>query len=364
MQQKFRVFAGVALVAVAMACGDQSPGPASPTAGTTPVASGDNPDGSNLKATAPTPVSPTGGGRLSDERRPTLVINNSTGRFAGIGFAYRFQVTIDGATVHDVVVGQMSPDTTSWRIPTDLPVDTLVTWRARAELESAFGPWSSNATFLSPEEPEGYIRGNEVYDPLIDGKTIGIPVGSVTFIPGVGVQLNDFGSHIRYELPETLTVGEFSLLISNIPANTEGNKTKVIAMGQGHQDIVVNDRRMTVEKRGDPPGIIAWRFITREDQIDTEGPEREFFNFQGNLTYFWKATWAGVFDVRVFEGGVTGRQVYHKGKPYAGVYNPNPHFAYIGAPIGRSGPEGATVPGMIVKQVWISSQPRPEFANK
>ncbi len=95
-----------------------------------------------------------------------------------------------------------------------------------------------------------------------------------------------------------------------------------------------------------------------------EGPEREAYNFQGNLTYFWKATWGGVFDVRVFEGGVTGRQVYHKGKPYAGVYNPNPHFAYIGAPIGRSGPEGATVPGMIVRQVWISSRPRPEFANK
>lgn len=362
MQQKYLVFAATALVAVAMACGDQSPGPASPT-GTTPIASEDNPDGSNLKATAPVPQSPTGGVRL-EIFRPTLVIGNSTGRFAGIGFAYRFQVIIEGTIVHDTVVGQTSSSTTSWQVPADLPTDKQVRWRARAELESAFGPWSSDATFLSPEKLEGYIRGNEVYDPLIDGKTVGVPVGSVTFIPGVGVQLNDFGSHIRYELPQTLEAGEFSLLISNIPANTEGHKTKVFAMGQGHQDIVVNDRRMTVEKRGDPPGIIAWRFITREDQIDTEGPEREFYNFQGNLTYFWKATWGGRFDVRIFEGGVSGRQVYHKGKPYAGVYNPNPHFAYIGAPVGRTGPEGATVPEMIVRQVWISSRPRPEFANK
>ena len=34
-------------------------------------------------------------------------------------------------------------------------------------------------------------------------------------------------------------------------------------------------------------------------------------------------------------------------------------FAFIGAPAGRSGISAATVPGMIVRQVWISPSPRP-----
>ena len=78
----------------------------------------------------------------------------------------------------------------------------------------------------------------------------------------------------------------------------------------GFDDIVTNNRRMTVEKRGDPAGIIAWRFITHDDQVDTEGAEREFFNFQASQTYFWQATWrANRFTVVVKEGGVDGRTV-------------------------------------------------------
>ncbi|WP_139109612.1 hypothetical protein, partial [Acinetobacter baumannii] len=62
-------------------------------------------------------------------------------------------------------------------------------------------------------------------------------------------------------------------------------------MGEGFDDIVTNNRRMTVEKRGDPAGIVAWRFITHDDQVDTEGPEREYVNFLENLTSFFQATW-------------------------------------------------------------------------
>ena len=139
-------------------------------------------------------------------------------------------------------------------------------------------------------------------------------------------------------------------------------------MAQGYSDIVVNDRRMTVEKRGDRAGVIAWRFITHDDQVDTEGPiERRFYNFQENLTYFFQATWtSNFFNLLIKENntnGVSGATIYDFGKHFSGrPYDPNPHVIYIGAPSGRSGPDGASVDRAIIRQVWVSSRPRPGFA--
>ena len=45
-------------------------------------------------------------------------------------------------------------------------------------------------------------------------------------------------------------------------------------------------------------------------------------------------------------------------------YEPNPHVIYLGAPVGRSGLDGASVDNMIIRQVWVSPRPRPSFANK
>ena len=222
---------------------------------------------------------------------------------------------------------------------------------------------------MTPEQPDAYIRGNELYDPLIDGKTIGTIHGPVTFIPGLGVRLESQLSYISYELQQTLTEGEFSIIVTGMPANTEGDKTKLFAMAQGYGDIVTNDRRMTVEKRGDPAGVIAWRFITYDDQIDTVGAERRAYNFQQNLTYFWKATWRNnVFNLLVREdavSGVNGRKIYEMGKHFAGrAYRSEPprHLHW-----GARRPQrlaGASVDHVIIRQVWVSGRPRPSFANK
>ena len=205
----------------------------------------------------------------------------------------------------------------------------------------------------------GYIRDNEVFDPLTNGRTVGEIVGPVTFIPGVGVRLDTYFSHIRYRLPRPLVNGEFSMVITNVATNTEGGKTKLFAMSEGLSDLITNNRRLTVEKRGDPEGIVAWRLITHDDQIDTEGAEREFVRFDENLPYLWTAIWNGSLTVRAQEGGHRSRTIYQKTKGYQGAYDPDPHYAFIGAPVGRSGPDAATVPGMIVRQVWISSQAAP-----
>lgn len=367
MLKKILVFNALALIIAAAACGDKPRNPLSPTmlpGDLTSATREANDDGSTLKVTAPAAQSPTGGIRL-ETMRPALVIGNSAPVFAGSAGSvlYRFQVLQGGSPVAESGLIPQGSGSTSWTLTSDLESDKEYRWRARAEIETGVGPWSTEAVFLSPERREGYIRPGELYDPLIDGKTVGKVVGSVTFIPGVGVRLNDFFSHIRYELPQTITAGEFSILVTNMEANNEGDKTKVMAMSEGSSDLITNDRRMTVEKRGDPMGVIAWRFISHLDQIDTEGPERVRRDFNPALWYFWKATWGGRFNLQVFEGGTEGRRIYDHGKHYAGSYDPSPHYAYIGAPIGRSGPTAGTIPGMVIRQVWLSTQPRPTWAD-
>jgi hypothetical protein len=345
-------------LALATACSKNTETPVSPTSAQ-PGASEAGPSGETLKVTAPTPQSP-----INNTQPEQLVF--TAGRASGLfdqtlvnSLSYEFQVMSGNNVVCSATVGGGSDPVTWTATSCTLEFDTPHTWRVRATYPSrgAVGPWSSTASFRSPIG--GYIRGNEVFDPLTTGKTVGEIVGDVTFLPGVGVRLNDFGSHIRYRLPQTLRTGEFSLIITNLTTNSEGDKTKVFGMSEGLFDIVTNDRRFTVEKRGDPPGIVAWRFITRDTQIDTEGAEREARDFDPAESYLWTATWNGFFNVRVQRGGSSGPTIYSKGKPYEGVYDPDPHYAFVGAPIGRSGPTAASVPGMVVRNVWISPRPRP-----
>jgi hypothetical protein len=367
-----------ALVALALACSGSSSSPTSPSitgssgaggvagastqATVSPATHGAEPGtGHALKASAPVPQSPT------NNQKPqvplTLVASAASASFADVPLQYRFQIFNEAGQL--VVDSGLLPGP-SFVTTSPLEGDKRHTWRARAEYQGAAGPWSETASFIAPTTA-GYIIGNELYDPLINGTTIGTVHGPVTFIPGLGAKLETQEAYISYELQQTLTEGEFSILVTGMPANTEGGKTKLFAMAEGYSDIVTNDRRMTVEKRGDPPGIIAWRFITHDDQIDTEGPaERLFYDFQADHTYFWEATWRNnFFNVLVRDGGVNGATVYNFGKPFDGIpYDPNPHVIYIGAPVGRSGVEGASVDQAIIRQVWVSSRPRPAFANQ
>lgn len=361
MLKKFHLVAVAGVLAVAVACGDKAPSPAAPsTAGGTIDDAGALADGSTLKVPAPTQVAPANGVQLQSFD-VTLQVNGVTAKFTGkTQFAYRFQLLLNNQVVRDF----RTSSTKEWKVG-DLDVNVTYGWRCRAEEGPYFGPWSSTWTFRTPDVPQGYIAGGEVYDPLWNGKSVGKVNGPVTVIPSVGFKLEDFASNIEYLLPQTVVAGEFSMMVTNAPANTEGGKTKIMSMAEGYSDITTNDRRFTVEKRGDPPGAVAWRVITSESQEDTVGAERIQVNFQADRWYLWTTTWGNHgFNVLIREGGAGGPVVYNFGKHYEGVYDPTPHVAWVGSPIGRGGPTDATVPGMIVKQVWLSSRPRPEFANK
>ncbi len=363
---------GVAVCALSVAaCSKTTSMPSSPTA-VTPANADANPDGSTLKAVPPVPVSPGNGQtlELGATEGVTLVVNNSVSVFGvGLPASYRFQLLNEaGELIEDSSNVPAGATQTSYTLRGALEGDRRYTWRARAEVNNGqyVGSWSALSAFVSPQNV-GYISGSELYDPLVNGRTVGAMSGPLTFIPGVGLRFESFHSFVAYVLPQTLNEGEFSLLITGMPANTDGDKTKVISMAQGlGGDVVTNERRMTVEKRGDPAGFVAWRFITHGDQVDTEGAEREYVDFQESGTYFMQATWrSNVFRVIIRSGGVDGPTIYNKGKGFEGrAYDPSPHVVYLGMPVGRSGPTGASVDQMTLRQVWVSGRPRPAFANR
>lgn len=352
------------------ACSKNSAAPASPSTAAD-VSAAANPDGTTLKATPPTPVSPANGQKLELTGATTiqLVVNNAESK-NNVGLPASYQFQLFDANNQLIEVSDHIPagaTQTSYTIQASLEGDRTYSWRARAEVNQGqyVGSWSDQWSFIAPTS-EGYIQGSELYDPLINGKTVGSVSGPHYFVPGRGIKLLEQISYVAYVLPETLTQGEFSMLVTEMPANTDGDKTKMMSMGEGFGDVVINNRRMTLEKRGDPAGVVAWRLITNADQIDTEGTaQRRYVDFRADRLYHVFTTWKNnYFNVVIREGGVDGPKIYEMGKPYRGrQYDPTPHVLYLGMPPGRSGASGASVDGMLIRQVWASSRPRPAFAK-
>ena len=133
-------------LALALGCGKSSQAPTSPsnaTGGDSSAAA----DGSTLKATAPTPVSPVNG---TQPDSLVLVATKSQGKFADVPLSYQFQIRSGSAVVFDsqVVPGVGNgPDQVQYTPSVALAADTTFTWRVRAAYQGAVGPWSSDATF-------------------------------------------------------------------------------------------------------------------------------------------------------------------------------------------------------------------------
>jgi hypothetical protein len=353
-----------AALAMAMACAKQSPSPSAPS-----VAAGSgadaNDDGSLLKATAPTLQSPINGAQLAQGQVVTLVLVNSTTPYtSAVTLSYRFEVTNAAGVAVETTLVPAGAGTTSRTVAATLDGAVTYQWRARPEYQGTAGPWSARQSFVAPVN-EGYVRGNELYDPLINGKTVG-EINDTQFIPGVGIQLTTVGSFVTYHFPVTLTEGEFSAIFTNVTTIPENVLRRLITMRQGTAAINDNPYRMSVGV--DNHGEFDWRFITGGPVfIKTEGDaERPRYPFKANLTYFVRATWrGGFFRVQFWEGGVNGTPIYDFGKNYVGSYTPSPHNVYLGNPYapGDRG-ERVSCAGAIIRQVWVSGNPRPSYANR
>jgi hypothetical protein len=366
MSSRFSLTASVALVALAIACSRQSASPVSPSAAVSKADAGA--DGSTLKVSAPTPSSPINDVQQNDA--PTLVVTASAPKFGGKlsgPLTYRFQVFgPSGAMVADS--GTVAA--LSYRVTTTLQARVRHTWRARAELGNDMGPWSATGSFISSEG--GYIRGNEVFDPLSNGATVGQVAGQVTFT-SEGAKLETVASYVRWAIPVTITSGEFAMEVKGLRANASGDKSKVFGMMQGNPDstdYITNPYRVDVQYRGtggSPPNSITYRVLygSADDlsvryEPTTEQRLTSVKNLDPNAWYYWRYIWGKTVRVQVFEGGPTGRVIYDITRNSGnGSYNPQPQYAFVGTPTGRSGAESASIPGTIYRNVWISTRPKP-----
>lgn len=377
MNHRIRIQATVAVSACALlvACGGKSePTPTSPT----PAAA---------TLTAPRLDAPAANAQL-DTLRPTLSVQNVTSDQPSGARTYEFQISdttaftaattqsVNGfaATVGKTGVAEGAGGTTSFTVEADLQPTTTFFWRARAVQGTATGPWSE--TFQFKSKLVGFNRAGELYDPLIHGETIGEIVGSASFVPGKGLRLNNGQSHVRYLLATTVTHGEFSMDVEGLAANGPGDKAKVFGMQEGQGDFITNRYRVDIQYRGTggfPPNAITFRAIYGDAddldvryEADTNTRLRSVFLLNPATTYYWRANWGSEFRLVVKDGGanasgINGTTFYDVGMPsLRGTYSPGTHYAYLGAPVGRSGAESASIAGTIYRNVYIGSKPRPE----
>ena len=351
-RHKYAVLGAVAAVALTAACSNTA-NPVSPNAAV-PGSGAAGPNGETLKIAAPGTTSPTGG---------------ATATFP---VTYRWEVrNAAGTTVASGTQAASSGSTTSIVVGAGVPFDAALTWRVRAEYQTAAGPWSAAASFRSPAG--SFIRGNEVLDLLTDGTTVGQRRGNTQFIAGTGIRLNAWDSYVAYELPTNLQTGEFSFMATNVDEGNVGDKMKVMSMGEGcHTDITENDYRATLEVRGSmypSPGAVQMRIITGDSRPEAGRIEDSIRSFPSGWDrsswYFFKMHWNSTTHVAGYEirvGGPTGpiqdAQSFHMA-PFP--YRPVPHCIYLGSTQARGGPQDSTHQGMTVKHVWVSGSARPTF---
>jgi hypothetical protein len=305
--------------------------------------------------TAPMPRSPAPDEQLLS-LAPELLVQNGTSTHAGAK-AYHFQVSHNADFTVLVVEAQgiaEGPVSTSWTVSPPLQPNTIYWWRARLIQGSDIGPWSDRSHFKS--RLEGYSRPGELFDPLTNGATVGNPIG-VSFLPSQGVRLNTHSSRVRYALLQTLSQGEFSVQATGLNNASPGASTKLFSMQQGTADITTNPYRGTVDKRS--TGNISFRLIAGNPDQRADA-DRRIVQFNPSVTYLWRFTWGnGVARLVITEDDEQGRVLFNDSDSYSGVYLPDPHIAHLGAPIGRGGAIDASTPGAVIRNVWISSSPRP-----
>ncbi|HUR35517.1 MAG TPA: hypothetical protein VM032_17060 [Vicinamibacterales bacterium] len=343
-----------ALIALSIACGRSPATTVAPTSTATSSAdAGAAADGSTLKVSAPTLVTPINDDTSADTT-PTLVATEATGKYVQGSLAYDFELYDDqNVKIQTLVVNGLS-----WKVGA-LEFAKRYTWRVRATTDSAYGPWSPFASFYTPEG-RGYIRGNELYDPLTNGQTVASNMNDVTLIPNQGIRLNGRESFVEYRLPVTLTDGELSMIITNLGNSNEQWKTKVASMMQGDGvNVTDNAYRLTLDRRNADSGGTV-RYTLRSRGVDAGEPNAGGMSWSRSRLYLWTYTWNnGSSRLTVKDGGAAGVTVKSVGASYKAPYAPNPHVIRLGSVGGRAGSE--TLPGTIIRNVWVSSAPRPGF---
>jgi hypothetical protein len=312
--------------------------------------------------------------------RPTLIVANSASTQAG-GKLYEFQVsdradfstagaqrlTAFSVVAHPTSIPEGPNGTTSYTPDFDLQPTTRFYWRARVQSGSSTSDWSATRSFNTPIT--GYSRAGELYDPLVNGTTVGTRVGSTTFAGGKGLRIDNGNSYVRYQLVQPIGAGEFSMEIEGLHANAPGAKLRLFSMMDGTGNLFNSQYLLNAQYRGvngNPDNCISFKALLGDPAIKLE-PDlgvrtASIMSLDPSRAYFWRGTWSNGFTLTI-KDGVNGATIYNYGltSEFPGhTYNPSPHFAYLGANNGPYGEEDGSYPGAVYRNVWLGAGPRPQ----
>ncbi len=361
------------VLAAVIACARQSTGPSSPT-GVTAAAANAAPDGSTLKATAPAVQSPVNSLRLTLGAPVTLVVNNATTPFvSGVPLTYKFEVyNAAGVKVYTSPNVAAGVSTTSHTVSATLDGNQTFTWQARAEYQGSFGPWSPRATFITAvTQPDGYIRGTELYDPLTNGKTVGTIGGSgnITWMPGQGIRMNDELAYVVYQLPQVFSSGEISVEVTGLNPGGPCCKPRIFSILDRQNAIASASKySFNVQYRGAggaPDNCITFKAVLGDNANSVEPDDRfaNTFILDPSKVYLWQAFWTPTsFRLVVKEGGATGPVLFdltENATSGTTDWNPPQMFAFLGTNNGAYVQYDGTRAGMTLRNLWVGNTPRP-----
>jgi hypothetical protein len=363
----------VCVSALAAGCAEQSTSPASPS-GTSVAKVNAAPDGSTLKVTAPVPQAPVNSTRLTFGAPVTLTVGNASPLYTtAIALTYRFEVySANGVRVYASPPVNAGPATTSHVVTATLDTDQTFTWQARAEYQGNVGPWSPRATFVTAAL-EGYIRPNELFDPLTNGKTVGTIGGSgnVTWVPNQGIRMNDELAYVVYQLPQVFSSGEMSVEVTGLGPNGAPGKARIFSI-LDRLGVMSSSAKYSINVQyrgagGAPDNCVAWKAVLGDNANSVEPDTNERYGsvviLDPSKLYLWQAFWTPT-SVRVVvrDGGATGAAVYdHTEIASSGTTNWNPAvmYAFLGTNNATYAGFDGTRIGMTLRNLWVGSAPRP-----
>ena len=360
-----------AALAVSVACGSGvGTSRQVPVGGGTPT--GPSGPSGPITLSAPQPISPVNGEQLST-LRPTLTVQNVSSSQTGAR-TYEFQVSDRtdfslGASltasffvsVNQTGVPEGGDGRTSFTVPADLQPTTRMYWRARVSQGSSTSSYSEPATFRT--KLAGYSLPGELYDPLINGESIGTITGPHTWVAGKGLRLETERSYVQYSLSQVITSGEMSVEVEGLRPNGPNHKLKIFSMNDSAGDITFSNMGMSTMYRGvngNPPMAISYKAVFSGRILEPDIGIRlgSIFFLDPARTYFWKATWGSDFRLLVADGGVAGNVIYDRSEPaFGSSYRPG--YAWLGSNQGIAGLDAGTFPGATYKHLWIGDKPRP-----
>lgn len=327
-----------------------------------PVGPTPNPGDGTL--TAPTPETPVNDAQL-DTVRPTLTVRNGSSTQSGAK-TYEFQVSdrTDFTTTlaSQAGIAEGGAGTTTFTPAADLPASTRLYWRARISQAALSSSWSASAQFRT--KVGAFNRAGELFDPLLNGATIGQRVGSTTDMGARGMRVDNNTSWIRYELASTLTSGEISVEVEGLQPNGAEDKSRIFSMMDGGNNLFNSKFLFNVQYRGqsgNPDNAISYKVLMGDSSLKYE-PD---FNQRSagvrmlnpNVTYLWTATWGTSFRLTIREGGAAGPVIYDQTQSTPGTYNPMPQVVYLGA--NDAAQESGSYAGAIYRNLWVGNRPRP-----